>query len=251
VPARIAALLHTVRIMLGFGRHLAETALQRSAGPGFNSIAACFGTGRVYAILAHLQRGILRATALERVLLARAARGQDIAFAVPRERGAAAPAGPPGAPSDDAPAEVAAARKVEPRPSRPVGWNDPELFMPTLEELIAQVRRRPVGRTLVEICLDLAVVPGFCAGPFWSTLFDSIRLHGGEVATLMQEKARREKAFSKEQDGKLGSNWDWLKMGREALRGVLGFFIGEVEDVPFDPVGGPCAANAAVATGPP
>src|SRR5580692_7547715 len=83
MPARIAALLHTVRIMLGFGRHLAETVTHRSAGPDFNPIAACFGTSRLYAILAHLQRGILRAIALERVLLARAARGQDICFTAP------------------------------------------------------------------------------------------------------------------------------------------------------------------------
>ena len=112
------------------------------------------------------------------------------------------------------------------RPAR-LGWNDPELFMPTLEELEAQVRRRPLGRTLVDICLDLAVVPGFCTGPFWNTLFDSIRLHGGSVATLMQEKVRREKAFSKEQDRKVGSNWDWQGLQRDALRRVLGFFIGE------------------------
>ena len=52
----------------------------------------------------------------------------------------------------------------------------------------------------------------------------------------MQEKVRREKAFSKEQDRKVGSNWDWQKMGREALRRVLGFFIGEAADDPFDPV---------------
>jgi len=41
MPARITALLHTVRIMLGFGRHLAETATQRSASPDFNAVAAC------------------------------------------------------------------------------------------------------------------------------------------------------------------------------------------------------------------
>ena len=122
------------------------------------------------------------------------------------------------------------------RPSRPAGWNDPELFMPTLEELEAQVRRRPLGRTLVDICLDLAVVPGFCTGPFWNELFDSIRLRGGSIATLMQEKIRREKAFCKEQDRKVGSNWDWQKMGRDALRRVLGFCIGEVADDSFDPL---------------
>src|ERR1700677_1854020 len=92
IPARIAALLHTVGILLGFGRHLAATAQHRSVSPGFNAIAACFGTRRLFAILAHLERGILRATALENVLLARAARGRDIATGAPGERTSAAPA---------------------------------------------------------------------------------------------------------------------------------------------------------------
>jgi hypothetical protein len=250
MPASIAALLHTVRILLGFGRHLAETAKHRSASTDFNAIAACFGTGRVYAILAHLQRGILRAIALENVLLARAARGRDIHFAAPRERAAAPPATPADPPPEQS-AEAQATRKPVARPSRPAGWNDPELFMPTLEELEAQVRRRPLGRTLVDICLDLAVVPGFCTGPFWNTLFDSIRLRGGSIATLMREKTRREEAFCREQDGKPGSNWDWQKMGREALRRVLGFFIGEAAGDPPDPIPQQTAPVAAVATGPP
>jgi hypothetical protein len=250
MPARIAALLHTVRIMLGFGRHLAATAQHRSISTDFNAIAACFGTGRVYAILAHLQRGILRAMALERVLLARAARGRDIGFVTPPKR-AAAPAAPVEPPAAGRSAEAQVPAKAVPRPSRPAGWNDPELFMPTLEELEAQVRRRPIGRTLVDICLDLAVVPHFCAGPFWNELFDSIRWYGGSIAILMLEKSHREKAFSKEQDRKLGSNWDWVNMGREALRRALGFFIGEVTEAPFDPVAEPCAQAAAMATGPP
>jgi hypothetical protein len=264
MPGRIAALLHTVRILLGFGRHLVETAKDRSASPDFNAIAACFGTGRLYAILAHLQRGLLRATALENVLLARAARGWDIRFTAPRKHATAAPAAPADPPADpptgqhtnpsaeqspEQPAEAPVARKAP--LSRPAGWNDPELFMPTLEELEAQVRRRPLGRTLVDICLDLAVVPGFCTGAFWNTLFDWIRLTGGEVGTLMQEKAQRQKAFSDEQDKKLGSNWDWQEMGRDALRRVLGFRIGEAMDDAFNPLSEPNALAAAVATGPP
>jgi hypothetical protein len=231
IPAGIAALLHTVRILLGFGRHLAEAAKQRSASTDFNAIAVCFGTGRVYAILAHLQRGILRATALQTVLRARAARGRDIQFAAPRERATAAPAVAADPPAEPPP-EARVTRKSVPRPSRPAGWNDPELFMPTLEELEAQVRRRPIGRTLVAICLDLAVVPAFCTGPFWNELFDSIRLRGGSIAALMQEKTRREKAFSREQDRKVGSSWDWQGMGREALRRVLGSLIPELLSLP-------------------
>ena len=267
MPARIAALLHTVRILLFYGRHLAETATQRSASTDFNAVAACFGTGRLDAILAHLQRGILRAMALEHVLLARAARGRDIGAGAPRVRTTETPAAPadpladPPAPADQPadpavapasqPAEAPAVRNPAARPFRPAGWNNPELFMPTLEQLEAQVRRRPIGRTLVDICLDLAVVPGFCAGPFWNELFDSIRMHGGSVGTLMQEKLRREKAFGKEQDRQPGSNWDWLQMGRGALRRVLGGFIGEVADDPFDPSSEPHAPAAAAATGPP
>jgi hypothetical protein len=250
MPAGIAALLRTVRIMLGFGRHLAETAAQRSASTDFNAVAACFGTGRLGAILAHLQRGILRAVALERMLLARAASGRDIGFIAPRERPTAAPAAPEDAPGGR-PGEAPAAPKRAARPSRPAGWNNPELYMPTLAELEAQVRRRPLGRTLVEICLDLAVVPGFCDGSFWNELFDAIRFYGGSIATLMQEKVRRETAFSREQDRKVGSNWDWQGLGRVGLRRVLGFFIGEVADGALDALAAPCVPVAAVATGPP
>jgi hypothetical protein len=252
IPARIAALLHTVRILLGYGRHLAESATHRSASPDFNAVAACFGTGRLGAIIAHLERGILRATALERVLLARAARGRDISFTEPREPATATLAAPADPSADlpvEPPAEAPIARKPA-RRSRQAGWNNPELFMPTLEELEAQVRRRSLGRTLVDICLDLAVVPGFCTGTFWNTLFDAIRLHGGSVAVLMQEKVHRQEAFCKEQDRTIGSNWDWLEMGRDALRRVLGRFIGEGADAPFDPMSEQYAAAAGVTTGP-
>jgi hypothetical protein len=259
MPARITALLHTVRIMLGFGRHLAATAKPRAASSEFNVIAACFGTGRLFAIMAHLQRGILRATALENVLLARAARGRDIGVGAPRQHVTAAPAVTPAAPADPAadqsaealvvpPAEAPIARKAA--LTRPIGWDDPELFMPTLKELEAEVRRRPLGRTLVDICLDLAVVPSFCTGPFWNEVFDSIRLRGGSVATLMLEKQRRQEAFANEQDRKLGSNWDWLELTLDAVRCVLGGLIGEATDAPSGPASEQCALAAGVATGP-
>ncbi len=262
VPERIAALLHTVRIMLGFGRHLAETAKQRSASPEFNAIAACFGTGRLFAIMAHLQRGILRATALENVLLARAARGRDIAVGAPRkhviteltmpvdppvEPPAEQPAAPPveqPAASAEPPTEAPVARK-NPRPSLPIGWDDPELFMPTLKELEAQVRRRPLGRTLVDICLDLAVVPGFCSSPFLNELLDAIRLRGGSIGVLMVEKMHREQAFCKEQDRKVGSNWDWQTLTQDAVRRMLGGLIGEAANGTSDPLSELCAPAAA------
>ncbi len=116
--------------------------------------------------------------------------------------------------------------------------------MPTLEDLERQARRQPIGRTIQAICLDLAVVPGFCHGQFWNELFDIMNYFGGSVARLMQQKARRQRAFSNEQDRKPNANWDWLNMSRDALRQVLGFFIGERPVNPLQP-------SAAIATGPP
>src|SRR6476659_3908585 len=86
IPERIAGLLHAVQILLGYGRHLVDTVNQRAAAPGFTTVAARFGTAKLSVILARLHCGILRAVALERVLLARAASGRDVEFVQPRLR---------------------------------------------------------------------------------------------------------------------------------------------------------------------
>ncbi len=240
LPHNISVLLHAVGILLNYGRHLIDTVRQRATAPNFNAIAACFGTGNLATILAHLNRGILRAEALQRMLRARAATGQDIDFVERRTR-APAPQPAPAAEPEQPAAAPPAQRK---RASRPAAWDDPELFMPTEQDLDRQVRRRPIGRTIFDICSDLAVVPGFCHSGFWNTLFEAMHYFGGSVAKLMQEKADRREAFIKQQDRIIDSNWDWVNLTRDALRQVLGFFIGE-------PPINPLAPDAAPATGPP
>jgi hypothetical protein len=237
IPNNIAVILHAARILLDYGRHLVDTARHRATVPNFNAIAACFGTDNLATILAHLNRGILRATALERVLLARAATGKDIDFV---ERSIATPEQEP------TPAAAPVRLPTRKRAPRPAGWNDPELFMPTLQDLERQVRRRAIGRTVLDICLDLAVVPGFCQSQFWSELFDIMTWFGGghSVNRLMREKSRRREAFARQQDRKPHANWDWINASRDALRQVLGFFIGEPPVNPLEPA-------AAIATGPP
>ena len=244
VPENITFLLHAVRTLLGYGHHLLATIRHRATAPTFPTIAACFGTSNLSTILAHLNRGILRAAALERMLLARAATGRDIDF-VTRPIRMEDPDPPPASPPAEQPADQPVTRKATPRPSLPPGSDDPELFMPTLEDLQRQVRRRSVGRTITEICNDLAVVPGFCTPAFWNGIFEIMHYFGGSVATVMREKTRREQAFIQEQDRKLDSTWDWLQLKRDELRQVLGFFIGEP---PVDPF---CDATVPLATGPP
>ena len=237
IPDNIVVLLHATRILLDYGRHLIATIRHRAAAPNFNAIAACFGTANLTTIVAHLNRGLLRAAALERVLLARAATGLDIDFVQPRPDTAQP------AQADTLLGQPAVRGRMR-RLSRPAGWNDPELFMPTLEDLQRQVRRRPLGRTMLDICLDLAVVPGFCHSQFWNELFEIMTCFGGSVGKLMHQKTRRREAFANEQDRRPDANWDWLNMTREALRQVLGFFIGEPPVNPLEPA-------AAIATGPP
>jgi hypothetical protein len=232
MPEYIAALLHTVGILLGYGRHLLATVRQRATAPTFPAIAACFGTANLSTIHAHLNRGILRATALQNMLLARAETGRDISIVIRRTRTDEPPPAP-ATPQVEQPTDQPAKPKASPRPSLPPGRDDPEVFMPTPEELDRQVRRRAVGRTITEICRDLAVVPGFCTAAFWNDLFQFMHYFGGSVETLMREKTHREQKFIQEQDKKLDSTWDWLRLKRDAIRQVLGFFIGEPPVDPF------------------
>ena len=241
MPEYIAVVLHAVGILLGYGRHLLATVHRRATTPTFTTIAACFGTANLSTILAHLNRGILRAAALERVLLARAATGRDINIPPPRTRTAEPPPAP-AAPQTEQPTDQPAAPK---RRSLPFGWRDPEPFMPSPEELERQVRRRPLGRTIIDICLDLGVVPGFCTGAFWNHIFEIMYCLGGSVANLMREKTRRGDTFARKPESSPESNWDWRDLRRDAIRQVLGFLIGEP---PVDPF---CAPTAPLATGPP
>ena len=231
LPHNISVILQAVGILLDYGRHLIDTVRDRATAPNFNALAACFGTANLATILAHLNRGILRAAALERMLRARAATGRDIDFVERRTR---APAPQP-APATE-PEQLAAAPPVpRKRASRPAAWDDPELFMPTEQDLDRRVRRRPVGRTINDICSDLAVDPGFCHSAFWIQLHEMIHFLGGSIANRMQEITARRDAFIKRQDRIIGSNWDWVNLTRDALRAVHGFFISEPPVSPLAP----------------
>ena len=247
IPERLAALLHVVRVLLGHGRRLTETIPNRAANVEFAILAGVCGTYTMTTILARLQRGILRAMALERYLLARAAKGREIGFVYQRER---TPAKPPAEPPDGPAASEKVASKVpgerpkpgdpgddERAPKRPA-FDPDDLRIPTAEELDAEVRRRPVGRTILSICMDLAVIPGFCTGAFWNQISDTLINYGGSFATLFKMREHRETSFQKERDKKPDTwNFAWRHPGPETVRQVLGYMIGEVLIAdPFDPL---------------
>jgi hypothetical protein len=250
LPGNIAVLLYALGIMLGFGRHLLATLQRRAAAPHFSIIAVCFGTSKLATIIAHLNRGILRATALERMLLARAATGRDVTLIPRRSHDEEPPPAPAAAQSGQPTGQPAGTpRPALRRTRRHPGCNDPEFFMPTLEELDRQVRRRPIGHTIAAICLDLAVVPDFCNSRFWNKLLEVMYCFGGGVVTVMKEKHRRAQVFADQQARIPDSDWSWADATRDLIRQVLGFFIGEPPVDPF--ADAPTPGTAAVATGPP
>lgn len=223
VPSCIAMVLDVVRVLLGYGRYLDETLPDRASHPRFPTLATGFGTHDVRRILAHVQRGILRAMMLQRYLRARAQQGRDIVPATHRE------------PAD--PAAIEAMDMRLPTPSQPrtrqrrgrIDPDDPLYFsMPTMKELEFQVRRRSIGRTIAEICADLGVTPSACDGGFWNEIYQTLTDFGGNFQRLFELQQRRRETFQRERD-KRPDTWafDWRDRPREAIRQVLGFLIGE------------------------
>ena len=267
VPERIAAVLSVVAILTEYGSHLADTIEHRAIWRGFATIAQFFGTAAMPVILAHIRRGIMRAVALEHMLLRRAARGRDLAILARRvhARRAAEPTAPPAEPATTAdaapqPAEAPPAQQPASRPARRTGPEEALSLnsLPSMAQLEAEVRRRPIGRTIVDICRDLGISPSLCDGPFWNRVFMAIHCYRGSLGNIVVEMRRREKRFDKE-------HWKHPNLAlpeqtREGVRRVLGFFIGEPPVDPFRPVPAPGAPAsvaapsvpvAEAATGPP
>jgi hypothetical protein len=267
VPEGIAAVLAILAVLTGYGRHLAETLEHRAVWSGFATIAQFFGTAALPVILAHIKRGLMRAVALERMLRRRAARGRDLVVLARRSRARriAEPTAPQAAPATaDAavapPAETPPAQQPAAQAARRTAPEEPLTLdtLPSMEEIEAEVRRSPIGQTIVKICCDLGIAPTLCDGGFWNQVFMAIRCYRGNVGNLVLEMRRREKRLDKE-------HWKYPGLPlpeetRAGVRRVLGFFIGETPIDPSGPTPEPGAATAdaapavpvpPAATGPP
>jgi hypothetical protein len=164
-PNRLSGLLVLVRQLIDYGRHLATT-LRGNPHP--------LGAGDIALILARITRGLLRAEALEARLIRNAARPD------------AAPA-PPRAPFHRrSPPARTAAQPTDATASREalVPGLDPGICLPTPEQIAAEVRRRPIGAVIADICRDLGIMPSH---PLWRELQLVVIRHGGSLARLMKD----------------------------------------------------------------
>ena len=150
-PSRAARLLGLVRQLIDYGRQLAAT-LRGNPPP--------FGPGDIALILARITHGLLRAEALEARIIRDAARLD------------AEPV-PPRAPS----CRKSPPARLDPRV-------DPGICLPTPEQIAAEVRRRPIGAVIADICRDLGIMPNH---PLWPELRVLIIRHGGNLANLVRD----------------------------------------------------------------
>jgi hypothetical protein len=226
IPGRIGAVLTVLATLIAHARHFTATATTRAAAPEFATAAAIFGTYNLPTILHRMQRGLLRALALQHYLLARAARGHNLRFAWP-PRVELLPHHQPPAGPDPRPHPA----PLHPRRPDPalLGADDPDASrLPTPAELAAEVRRRPVGRTIAYICMDLGIAPGLCDGAFWDRVEKTLRRYGGSLRRLYQVRAQREESFQRERDRR-PDTWhiDWRDLCPSTVRLALGCRIGE------------------------
>jgi len=125
-----------------------------------------YGRRLVPSVHARIERGIRRLLALDAYLCQRAKRGRDIPFVEPRAH--IVPAANPQPQKAPAPTKAPRARS--------------RLY--NMEELEAEVRRGPVGRTIARICPDLGVVPASYIGEMGNALLQVLEYYGGSLSKL-------------------------------------------------------------------
>ena len=165
---RLLGLLHK---LIDYGKSVAGALRQNAADPRLALWARSFGTADVALILARITRGLLRAAALEARLSQCAARGQDIGDA----RKPAAPRACTTQPRT---------RPADP-PARAID------HVPTAREIAAEIRRRPIGAVIVDICRDLGIVPGQMDRANWDELVNAIVAYGGSLSRYFKDVINR------------------------------------------------------------
>jgi hypothetical protein len=165
----MASLLDLVRKLIDYGKELAATLHQRAADNPYFAVFN-YATNDLALVLARITRGLQRAAALEERLIRARGRARPDHCARPAQQRALA----------------TATSQRKPRPFRPAVQDpgSPLTHMPTAEQIAAEVRRRPIGAVIADICRDLRILPSH---PLWRDIQNAINRHGGSYVRLLKD----------------------------------------------------------------
>jgi hypothetical protein len=170
---RIGRLLGIVCKLISYGTRLIHTLQQGSSANRRDMAVLAFGTRDLARIIARIKCGLLRAAGLEARLNGYVKRGRDL---VPPPEWPSTPCARKAASAGDAKAEVARREVLA--------------DLPTTEEIAAQVRSRPLGTVIGDICRDLGLTPGAIDSALWAELMAAVLECGIELTGFMRKCVR-------------------------------------------------------------
>ncbi len=160
-PSPSGRLLALVRALIAFGQQIADT---------FRHNHPTLSPGDIVLILRRIARGLLLARALE----ARIVRDATRLDAEPEPRHPRSPR--------------------QPRPARPATTprtdqtTDSALAtlaaLPSAEQIATEVRRRPIGAVIADICRDIGIKPN---NKLWPEIRDFVTRYRGNLARLVKD----------------------------------------------------------------
>ena len=168
---RISRLINLLRWIITYGQELAATLQQGTDPHRFATLAYHFQTTDLAAILARIARGLMLAGALHAKLAQQQAAGRDVTPSPLRLSATRSPRDPKS--------------PAKPKVRRTNIIDLPLDRLPLAEAIAEELRRRPIGAILVDICRDLCVRPGDLPRECWDELAQAIIAYDGNMATLM------------------------------------------------------------------
>jgi hypothetical protein len=193
-PNRFARALVLVRKLIDYGVQLASTLTHRTAATDLFAVTRSFSTDDIAEILARIARALHLATSVEDKLIIDAARPE-------RQPPAGPPSSPGRAPAASPKAATAGAGHAAPSVAPGSTAESGLTRMLTAEEIAHQLRHRPLGAVIADICLDLGIGPSH---PLSRELFHVMLDHGGNPAGLFATIVKRGSAYFEKCVLKLG-----------------------------------------------
>ena len=170
-PPGIAPFLILLRWIIGYGQELALALRGGTIGDDFARVVRRYRTRDLAVILARLQRGLMLAAGLQDRLTRRAATGRDL-MPVPYR--------------DPTPGTRRQGNPQRPRAPRRTNVVDLPLDrLPTAEEIASELRRRPAGAVLADICRDLGILPSDLPPDLAEALRTTVLRYGGSLVVLV------------------------------------------------------------------